>query len=102
MTFLGFADDNYVDGTQSFVFNFVSPGIVDTPAYAGMAADVRLTKPRSGLSAQMKICVGSAVDASKAVTQVRSYSRNSGLTVDDSDTKASGISSRINSSTRRS
>jgi len=26
--FLGFADDNYVDGTQSFVFNFVSPGIV--------------------------------------------------------------------------
>ena len=26
--FLGFADDNYVDGTQSFVFNFVSPQIV--------------------------------------------------------------------------
>jgi hypothetical protein len=25
---LGFADDNYVDGTQSFVFSFVSPGIV--------------------------------------------------------------------------
>jgi hypothetical protein len=25
---LGFADDNYRDGTQSFVFNFVSPGIV--------------------------------------------------------------------------
>jgi hypothetical protein len=28
--FLGFADDNYVDGTQSFVFNFVSPGIVES------------------------------------------------------------------------
>lgn len=26
---LGFADDNWLDGTQSFVFNFVSPGIVD-------------------------------------------------------------------------
>ena len=26
---LGFADDNYVDGTQTYVFNFVSPGIVD-------------------------------------------------------------------------
>ncbi len=25
---LGFADDNYLDGTQSFVFNFLSPGIV--------------------------------------------------------------------------
>ena len=25
---LGFADDNYVDGTQSFIFNFVSPQIV--------------------------------------------------------------------------
>ena len=23
---LGYADDNYVDGTQSFIFNFVSPG----------------------------------------------------------------------------
>jgi hypothetical protein len=28
--FLGYADDNYVDGTQSFVFNFVSPGIVES------------------------------------------------------------------------
>ena len=27
--FLGFADDNYRDGTQSFVFGFVSPGIVE-------------------------------------------------------------------------
>ena len=27
--FLGFADDNWLDGTQSFVFNFVSPGVVD-------------------------------------------------------------------------
>lgn len=27
--YLGFADDNYVDGTQSYVFSFVSPGIVD-------------------------------------------------------------------------
>lgn len=27
--FLGFADDNWVDGTQSLVFSFVSPGIVD-------------------------------------------------------------------------
>jgi hypothetical protein len=26
--FLGFADDNWVDGTQSFTFNFVSPGVV--------------------------------------------------------------------------
>jgi hypothetical protein len=26
--FQGFADDNWVDGTQSFVFNFVSPSIV--------------------------------------------------------------------------
>ncbi len=26
---LGYADDNYVDGTQSFVFSFVTPGIVD-------------------------------------------------------------------------
>lgn len=26
--FLGFADDNYIDGTQSFIFNFVSPGVV--------------------------------------------------------------------------
>ncbi len=26
---LGFADDNWVDGTQSFVFAFISPGIVD-------------------------------------------------------------------------
>jgi hypothetical protein len=26
--FLGFADDNYVDGTQSFTFNFVSPSVV--------------------------------------------------------------------------
>ena len=26
---LGFADDNWVDGTQSFVFNFVSPEIVE-------------------------------------------------------------------------
>jgi hypothetical protein len=26
---LGYADDNYVDGTQSFVFNFVTPGIVE-------------------------------------------------------------------------
>lgn len=26
---LGFADDNWIDGTQSFIFNFVSPGIVD-------------------------------------------------------------------------
>jgi hypothetical protein len=26
---LGFADDNYYDGTQSFVFSFVSPGILD-------------------------------------------------------------------------
>ncbi|MFN2469912.1 MAG: ABC transporter substrate-binding protein, partial [Gaiellaceae bacterium] len=25
---LGFADDNWIDGTQSFVFNFVDPGIV--------------------------------------------------------------------------
>jgi hypothetical protein len=28
--FLGFADDNYRDGTQSFIFNFVSPGIVQS------------------------------------------------------------------------
>ena len=28
--FLGFADDNWVDGTQSFVFSFVSPGIVQS------------------------------------------------------------------------
>jgi hypothetical protein len=27
---LGFADDNYIDGTQSFVFSFVSPGIVES------------------------------------------------------------------------
>lgn len=27
---LGFADDNYVDGTQSYVFAFVSPGIVES------------------------------------------------------------------------
>ena len=27
--FLGYADDNCVDGTQSFVFSFVSPGVVD-------------------------------------------------------------------------
>jgi hypothetical protein len=27
--FLGFADDNWVDGTQSFVFSFVSQGVVD-------------------------------------------------------------------------
>jgi hypothetical protein len=27
--FLGFADDNWLDGTQSFVFNFVSPGVVE-------------------------------------------------------------------------
>ena len=26
---LGYADDNYVDGTQSFIFNFVSPGVVE-------------------------------------------------------------------------
>jgi hypothetical protein len=26
---LGFADDNWVDGTQSFIFNFISPGIVE-------------------------------------------------------------------------
>jgi hypothetical protein len=26
--FLGFADDNYYDGTQSGIFNFVSPGVV--------------------------------------------------------------------------
>jgi hypothetical protein len=26
---LGYADDNYVDGTQTFVFSFVSPGIVE-------------------------------------------------------------------------
>ena len=26
---LGFADDNYRDGTQSFIFSFVSPGILD-------------------------------------------------------------------------
>ena len=25
----GYADDNYVDGTQSFVFGFISPGVVD-------------------------------------------------------------------------
>ena len=28
--FLGFADDNWVDGTQSFIFNFVSQPIVDS------------------------------------------------------------------------
>jgi hypothetical protein len=28
--FLGFADDNYVDGTQSFVFGFISPSIVES------------------------------------------------------------------------
>jgi hypothetical protein len=28
--FLGFADDNWVDGTQSFVFSFVSQGVVDS------------------------------------------------------------------------
>lgn len=27
--FLGFADDNYRDGTQSFIFSFVSPGIAE-------------------------------------------------------------------------
>jgi hypothetical protein len=27
--FLGFADDNYVDGTQSFVFAFIAPAIVE-------------------------------------------------------------------------
>jgi len=26
--FLGFADDNWVDGTQSFTFNFISPGVL--------------------------------------------------------------------------
>jgi hypothetical protein len=26
---LGFADDNWVDGTQSFTFNFLSPGVVE-------------------------------------------------------------------------
>jgi hypothetical protein len=26
---LGYADDNYVDGAQSFVFGFISPGVVD-------------------------------------------------------------------------
>jgi len=26
--FLGYADDNWIDGTQSFTFNFVSPGVV--------------------------------------------------------------------------
>jgi hypothetical protein len=28
--FLGYADDNWVDGTQSFVFSFVSQGVVDS------------------------------------------------------------------------
>jgi hypothetical protein len=28
--FLGYADDNYVDGTQSFVFSFISPDIVES------------------------------------------------------------------------
>jgi hypothetical protein len=28
--FLGFADDNWVDGTQSFVFSFISQGVVDS------------------------------------------------------------------------
>jgi hypothetical protein len=27
--FLGYADDNWVDGTQSFVFSFVSQGVID-------------------------------------------------------------------------
>ena len=27
--FLGYADDNWIDGTQSFIFNFVSPGVVE-------------------------------------------------------------------------
>jgi hypothetical protein len=27
--FLGFADDNYIDGTQSFIFAWVSPGVVE-------------------------------------------------------------------------
>ncbi|MGH3039257.1 MAG: hypothetical protein ACRDLZ_07620 [Gaiellaceae bacterium] len=28
--FLGYADDNYVDGTQSFIFSWVSPGVVES------------------------------------------------------------------------
>ena len=27
--FLGYADENYLDGTQSFIFNFISPGVVE-------------------------------------------------------------------------
>jgi hypothetical protein len=37
--------------------------VIRKPSSTRIAAEVRLTKPRSGLSAQMKICVGSAVEA---------------------------------------
>jgi hypothetical protein len=46
---LGFADDNWFDGTQSFVFNFVSPGIVEA-GYGLTTTQIHETGHHVGLS----------------------------------------------------
>lgn len=41
--------------------------VIRNPSNTRIAADVLLTNPRSGLSAQMNICVGSAVELSSGL-----------------------------------
>jgi hypothetical protein len=47
--FLGFADDNWLDGTQSFVFNFVSQSVVDA-GYGLTTTQIHETGHHLGMS----------------------------------------------------
>ncbi len=65
---LGFADDNYVDGTQSYVFSFVSPGIVEagygltTTLIHEVGHHVGLSHPHDGYDSKSGVDFGPSGD----------------------------------------
>ena len=63
---LGFADDNWIDGTQSIVFNFLSPGIIaagyglSTTAIHEYGHHVALSHPHDGYDYEQAVDYGSS------------------------------------------
>jgi hypothetical protein len=65
---LGYADDNYVDGTQSYVFNFISPAIVElgyglsTTIIHEVGHHVGLSHPHNGYDSESGVFFGPTGD----------------------------------------
>jgi hypothetical protein len=63
--FLGFADDNYLDGTQSGVFSFVDPGIAFVSGYGLTTTEIHehghhssMSHPHDGYDSELDIDYG--------------------------------------------